>query len=144
MKKIIQWIYIQLYLIFAVIFLSKRKLMKIALAGGNHPLIIYNTAKYMRIWWFSILGIIIWFFGFWAFYQIISGTNEGWYYEYNRINHTVEVFGIIFDSNMFVLIVLFSGKLFQLLEILTANKMEHFKKHINYRNPNINYGNQLN
>lgn len=70
------YLYLQLYITFAIIFFSKNKLMRIAMAGRNHPLVVFGTAKWMRIWWFSLLAITVWFFALAPYLNLILFLDE--------------------------------------------------------------------
>ena len=54
MKKFIlstlNYVYLQMYVTFAILFFSKEKLVRIASAGGNHPMVVFGTARWARIW----------------------------------------------------------------------------------------------
>jgi hypothetical protein len=135
LKNFPTYIYLQIYVAFAIIFFSKKKLMRIAIVGRNHPLVIFNAARWTRVWWFSILGMIVWFFALAPYFNLIffgSGTtffssidyqtDEVIYFEKWRISAAVLILGGIL-----------SGKLLQLVEIYSSNKMKYFKKYMGNR-----------
>lgn len=135
MKKFIlstlNYVYLQMYVTFAILFFSKEKLVRIASAGGNHPMVVFGTARWARIWWFSLIGLVVWFFALSPYLNLILFVDPiTWFSE---ITHSDEViyFGK-WSINIYVLIIVgvFSGKLLQVLEIWSANKMEHFRNHL--------------
>jgi len=141
MKKILfnflTWIYVQFYVAFAILFLSKTKLMQIAFSGGNHPLVIMGTARWMRVWWFSLLGLGIWVFAFFPFINMSFGHLKTFGIEFT-FEDKVIIFGkYSVDLWIYWMVGIFSGKLLQLLEIWSCNKMDNFRRFMNYRKPSV-------
>ena len=118
---------------FTVLFSSKARLEEIALKGGNHPLHVFGVARWARVWWLSITGIIFWLFWFGPFIKLVfAGTPKTWYGEITH-QDTVIFFGkYTFSSGYYWLGGLLTGKFLQLLEIWSANKMQHFRRFLNY------------
>lgn len=130
-SKIFNYIHLQMYVTFAILFFSKEKLARIACNGGNHPMIVFGTAKWARIWWLSLASITIWFFALSPYLNLILFMDPvTWFSE---ITHGDEViyFGKL-SINIYIVIFggAFIGKLFQLLEIYSSNKMNFFQRHL--------------
>ena len=135
MKRLFYWFYIQAYVSTAVLFLSKKRLMEIASSGGNHPLVILQTARWARIWWFSLLGIAIWFVFGTPFFKLILTGNETTFYSYFHHPDKITFFNEwTFNVPKYLVATIVSGKLLQALEIISCNKMEYFRKYISYGN----------
>lgn len=141
MKKIISniftWIYVQLYVSFAVIFLKKSYLLDIARKTGNHPLIIYHSSRWMRIWWLAWALIVVWGFFAWPLLSVIIGVGPTT--SYSEITHQDMV--IFFNKYTlyfwnYWLAVVVSGKLLTLFEITVYNKMNYFRSYVSLINPN--------
>lgn len=105
--------------------------MRIAIASRNHPLVIFGTARWARIWWFSLAAIIVWFFALAPWLNLIIFYDETTFF--SVINHSDEV--IYFNKwtiNIYVLLLvgLITGKILQGIEIYSAHKMQYFKRHL--------------
>ncbi len=132
MKKVFftvaHWFYIQLYVTFTVLFSSKARLEQIAINGGDHPLVVFGVARWARVWWLSILGIAFWFFWFGPFFKLMFYGDPKTWYAVMTYQDTVIFFGkYTIKLGYYWLGGIFAGKILQLLEIYSANKMEHFR-----------------
>ena len=112
---------------------SRRRLRKIAMAGGNNPLVIIGTARWARIWWFSLVGIAAWVVLGTPLLKLMFFGETVTSYSFFHHPDKITIFNTFtWDVPVYWMMTILSGKLLQLLEIVSSNKMEYFKNHINY------------
>lgn len=126
------WLYAQLYVTFAIIFYSKKRLRRIAFSGENQTLMVIGRARWIRVWLLSIVGIAFWLFWFWPYFNFrLFLDTTTWY---SNLIYTTDMV-IFFDKYTisyprYWLYGVFSGGLLQLLELWSDHKAQYFKQFI--------------
>jgi len=81
-KVIIVWIFVQFYVSFVLIFLSKNRLYYIAKKIKHHPLAVFHSSHRMGVWWslwiiYATWGLFTWpLFNFLIFNNFITAYSE--------------------------------------------------------------------
>jgi len=134
-KKISTWVFVQLYVSFAVIFLNKACLYDIAHKTGNHPLIIFHSSRWMRVWWLALALIGVWLIFSWPLLNFYMSAGHITSYSVITSQDNIIFFGKYSMHLVYYwIIVVATGKILLALEIVFNNKMEYFRRFINKTN----------